>query len=593
MKTLAYTIIAFLSVAEILLIGNPVLGNDVQRLQVTTIEGDFLDWEGNPIEEYEYLKPNHKYRLLPGTKVEISTLDGTKTYFTGGPGVFFFDSFGKVFLNGKALSAKNERPLFQDTTVHETPNVAMAGMPLRGGQLAVVTPQGKRISLYGNSYALVVGNGEYINGWDPLPGAVGDVGEVAKALEKNGFNVVLKTNITKDDFSKEFWKFCYNNGGNEDNRLLFYYAGHGYTQEMTTGEDLGYLVMVDAPLPEKDPMGFDLASVDMQTIVTQAKMIKAKHVLFMFDSCFSGSILNFRGKVVPENISESVSLPVRQFITAGRANEPVPDHSIFKQAFLDLLEGRDKEPIPDGYITGEELGLYLKNKVPEYNARQHPQYGRIKDIKLDKGDFVFALKNRKNILKSNERVRVDELPKPQPKKIYRIEPQPEPKQPYQAKMRPDTKTAMLKTNSVSSPVSKNETVSLDGRFIYYADGTLLDKETKLMWASKDADAGLYHFDAKAYCESYRGGGYEDWRMPTLDELETLYDQKKKNSHGYHITDLIELRGQLVFTLFNQWGGRAAFDFKTGQFSVDGVMGSSNPNTFRSIGVRTLPVRSVD
>jgi len=117
----------------------------------------------------------------------------------------------------------------------------------------------------------------------------------------------------------------------------------------------------------------------------------------MFDSCFSGSILNLRERVVPQNISDSVRLPVRQFITAGRANEPVPDHSIFKVAFLDLLEGRDKEPIPDGYITGEELGLYLKNKVPVYNPTQHPQYGKIRDIRLDKGDFVFQLASSSDV----------------------------------------------------------------------------------------------------------------------------------------------------------------------------------------------------
>jgi len=203
--------------------------------------------------------------------------------------------------------------------------------------------------------------------------------------------VTLKKNLTKGSFNEVFGRFCHKYGKNRDNRLLFYYAGHGHTLEMATGEDLGYLVMVDAPVPEKDPMGFNLSSVDMQAILTQAKMIKARHVLFMFDSCFSGSILNLRERVVPQNISDSVRLPVRQFITAGRANEPVPDHSIFKVAFLDLLEGRDKEPIPDGYITGEELGLYLKNKVPVYNPTQHPQYGKIRDIRLDKGDFVFQL----------------------------------------------------------------------------------------------------------------------------------------------------------------------------------------------------------
>ena len=262
----------------------------------------------------------------------------------------------------------------------------------RGIKVSAKTPTGKSIPLYTGSYALVIGNGDYTNGWDPLPGAMRDVKDVARALKDNGFNVTLKTNVTRNAFRQAFGRFFHEYGRDKTNRLFFYYAGHGYTQKLYTGEDQGYLVMVDAPAPEKDPVGFDIASIDMQVVVTQAKKVKARHVLFMFDSCFSGAILNLRERVVPETISDSVSLPVRQFITAGRANEPVPDHSIFKQAFLDLLEGRDKEPIPDGYITGEELGLYLKNKVPEYNAGQHPQYGKIKDIRLDKGDFVFALK---------------------------------------------------------------------------------------------------------------------------------------------------------------------------------------------------------
>ena len=591
MKTLVCMIFACLSVASMLLIDDPVLGKSVKGLQVIAIEGSFLDWEGKAIEEYDYLEPAHRYRLLPGAKVEISTLDGREIYFADGPGIFFFDSSGKVFINGNGLQPKIEQPLFQNTKLNETPNYSLAGIPLRGGQIVVMTPQGREISLYNKSHALVVGNGDYINGWDPLPGAIGDASEVAKALEKNGFDVELKTNITKEAFNKEFWRFCYDKGKGQDSRLLFYYAGHGYTQKMKTGEDLGYLVMVDAPLPEKDPMGFDLASVDMQTIVTQAKMINAKHVLFMFDSCFSGSVLNLRGKAVPENISESVSSPVRQFITAGRANEPVPDHSIFKQAFLDLLEGRDKEPIPDGYITGEELGLYLKNKVPEYNASQHPQYGRIKDIKLDKGDFVFILKDPKSVLKQKESTLSNNQSEQKATKIKRERPQIEQKYLYEEKVRLDTDISPPNQNIGASTVSKSETISGEDRFISYGNGTVLDKETKLMWAAKDADAGLYYSDAIEYCENYSVGGYEDWRMPSLDELETLYNKKIKNGHGYHTTKLIEVRGQYIFALSSRWGGKGAFDFKNGVCAVEGVAGSSNPGTFRSIGVRTLPVRS--
>ncbi len=259
--------------------------------------------------------------------------------------------------------------------------------------ITVRTQQGKEIELYKDSYAFVVGNGSYTEDWPRLPGALQDVDEVADALEEHGFSVTLKKDLTKPEFEKTFADFVVNAGEDPYNRLLFYYAGHGYTQKMATGEDLGYLVMVDAPLPETDAINFKLKTVDMASLITQAKLVQSRHVLFMFDSCFSGTILNLRARVTPpEHISDRVKHPVRQFITAGRADEQVPDRSIFKQEFLDLIQGKAKDPFPDGYITGEELGAHLATKVPEYNnGAQHPQHGKILDPKLNKGDFVFAL----------------------------------------------------------------------------------------------------------------------------------------------------------------------------------------------------------
>lgn len=258
------------------------------------------------------------------------------------------------------------------------------------GGVAVKTSKGNILNLYSGSYALAIGNSNYTNGWDTISGAEQDAGDVARVLRNHGFKTILKTNLTKEEFTKTINDFSIKYGQDENNQLLIYYAGHGYTEKLVNDEDLGYLVMVDAPLPDINPLGFSTKAVDMQQIITLAKKIRARHVLFMFDSCFSGTLLSMRDRVIPRSITDSVKYPVRQFITAGRANEKVPDHSVFKQAFLDLLEGRDKEPIPDGYITGEELGLYLKNKVPQYNQSQNPQYGKIRDPKLDKGDFVFV-----------------------------------------------------------------------------------------------------------------------------------------------------------------------------------------------------------
>ena len=160
--------------------------------------------------------------------------------------------------------------------------------------ISVRTQQGEEIELYRDSYALVVGNGNYTEGWPKLPGTLQDVDEVADVLEEHGFSVTLKKDLTKPELEKAFADFVDNAGGDPYNRLLFYYAGHGYTQKRATGEDFGYLVMVDTPLPEKDATNFKMKATDVASLVTQAKLIQSRHVLFMFDSCLSGTILNLQ-----------------------------------------------------------------------------------------------------------------------------------------------------------------------------------------------------------------------------------------------------------------------------------------------------------
>jgi len=461
----------------------------------------------------------------------------------------------------------------------------------RGIRVTARTPEGMQLPLYRGSYAFVVGNEHYAGGWDPLPGAARDVTDVAEALEKNGFEVTLRTNLTRDAFNKELETFCHSHGRDEDNRILFYFAGHGHTQKMATGEDMGYLVMVDAPAPEKNPVGFSLSSVDMQSIVTRAKMIQARHVLFMFDSCFSGSVLNLRERVVPQTISESMRLPVRQFITAGRASEPVPDHSIFKQAFLDLLEGRDREPIPDGYITGEELGLYLKNKVPEYNPGQHPQYGKINDVRLDKGDFIFALTDASlistppepggitdydRVIQGREAERTwKEWQERMEKDFAKVETYDRSRQltshekaeawmsflasyhadnPYTGKDDELRRRAEAKRNHWASiPVdaprphahpspSPRENPDPDRRLIADPDGVVRDMNTSLEWMA-GPDRDMTWDEARSWVETLNRNG-DRWRMPTIIELKGLC---RTNTGPRNMTPLLKTTGWSVWS----------------------------------------------
>jgi hypothetical protein len=166
-----------------------------------------------------------------------------------------------------------------------------------------------------------------------------------------------------------------------------------------------YIVPVDAPNPNKDRDGFLRKAMGMQQIEVYAKAIQSKHALFLFDSCFSGSIFE-TSRAIPESISYKTSKPVRQFITSGGADETVPDRSIFRQQFIAAIEG-EADTDREGYVTGSALGEFLQKKVMNYTrGSQHPQYGKIRNPNLDKGDFVFQVAKAMPVEKPSRPVEV-------------------------------------------------------------------------------------------------------------------------------------------------------------------------------------------
>jgi hypothetical protein len=127
----------------------------------------------------------------------------------------------------------------------------------------------------------------------------------------------------------------------------------------------------------------------MHQIEGYALSIESKHVLFVFDSCFAGSIFSLP-RSAPHNIEYKTTYPVRQFITSGSADETVPDHSIFRELFVHALAGDADVNPRDGYVTGNELGEFLQSSVVnDSKGAQHPQYGKIRNPQLERGDFVF------------------------------------------------------------------------------------------------------------------------------------------------------------------------------------------------------------
>ncbi len=264
-----------------------------------------------------------------------------------------------------------------------------ANLPAKQRGIRVIAKSGESIYLYKDYHALVVGVSDYEK-WPDLPNAVKDAREVASELRAIGFKVELLLDPTSGQLNSALSVMAFQRGNERDRAVLFYFAGHGETMKLADGTELGYIIPKDCPLQSQDPMGFDDKAISMKEIGDVALKIKSKHVLMLFDSCFSGSLFSMV-RSAPVDISEKSARPVRQFITAGTAEEEVPDRSVFKTVFLHGIKG-DADLNRDGYVTGSELGMHLQTQVVNYSrGGQHPQYGKINNPKLDRGDFIFSL----------------------------------------------------------------------------------------------------------------------------------------------------------------------------------------------------------
>ena len=139
-------------------------------------------------------------------------------------------------------------------------------------------------------------------------------------------------------------------------------------------------------------------------------------------------------------------------------------------------------------------------------------------------------------------------------------------------------------------------IARDGRFIAYENDTVLDTETHLLWAANDDGKGMDKQNAVTYFENFRGGGYTDWRMPSVEELESLYDQSIQNKFGFHVTRLIDISGEWVWCSERQ-ENVTSFNFKNGTTPLAFFEGPGSGTWYsnkepRLASIRALPVRYV-
>ncbi len=235
----------------------------------------------------------------------------------------------------------------------------------------------------GRKIALLIGVKTYM---DPLPSLktpMADVESIGALLNgRLGYETRILKNATKDMMLEAFQTLV--DELSEQDSLVIFYAGHGYILE---ADGQGYWLPADARTDTAKQW------ISNRSVSEFLKAIRAKNILLIADSCYSGTL------VASSQASQGVKIRLSRaelrerrtvMILSSGGEEPVQDergagHSVFARQLMTMIEGMDRD------ILGVELYETIKARVAEL-APQIPQYGGAVSAGHEAGtDYLFEL----------------------------------------------------------------------------------------------------------------------------------------------------------------------------------------------------------
>ena len=253
---------------------------------------------------------------------------------------------------------------------------------------------------YTKSFAVCIGINDY-ESWPDLSYAEEDARAMAEVFRMQGFdvNILLGQSATRKTILRALGEELAKKAGSND-RVVIYFSGHGQTESLASGRQVGYIIPVDCPQSD-----YLTSAISMTQLREIHDRLRAKHILYLMDSCYSGQGFLKSGGIDP-NTSDYVNVVTSrravQMITAGDAGQQAQEgegHGLFTEYVLRGLKGEaDIQPV-DGVVTVGELGLFVERPVFERsNGRQRPRYGRLDG----EGEVVFVTSPEKRIAFASE-----------------------------------------------------------------------------------------------------------------------------------------------------------------------------------------------
>ena len=134
------------------------------------------------------------------------------------------------------------------------------------------------------------------------------------------------------------------------------------------------------------------------------------------------------------------------------------------------------------------------------------------------------------------------------------------------------------------------------RFLDNGDGTITDNKLGLMWAAIDNQGDINWHEAEKWVRFTfpltLAKGYENWRMPTLAELESLY-VRDVSYEGYETAcgQRVKIIGQIRLTCGWVWAAETrsitarVYNFSRGYHYTDRMV---HKRAYRVLPVRDIP-----
>jgi hypothetical protein len=264
----------------------------------------------------------------------------------------------------------------------------------RGIAIKPVSPSGAKVK--GNQWLFVIGIDTYIN-WPRLNTAVSDAKSVREVLlsryyfDKDHLIELYDEQATRRNILSKL-RFLAKKA-HKDDSLVIFYAGHGHLSITKAGS----WIPVGSGVEDTSAW---ITNHDIKNYL-RVDAIKAKHILLISDSCFSGNFFRgHRGKlpeVTDTVIKKAYKLTSRQAITSGGL-EPVGDegfgeNSVFSHFLVKTLKENQKP-----FLVPSSFFPDIKAGVAE-NAEQFPRFGSLKDTGGQQGGEIILF------LKQNSRLK--------------------------------------------------------------------------------------------------------------------------------------------------------------------------------------------